>query len=68
MTTVVVGITIVNAKVGVQLEMMGVLRDVGFYILATTVIIIYGIIGRLTLVDGCILLCLYFVLVIIVVV
>jgi len=48
--------------------MMGVLRDVGFYILATTVIIVYGIIGRLTLVDGYILLCLYLVLIIIVVV
>lgn len=67
-TTIVVGITIINAKTGVQLEEMSIWRDVGFYILATIVMIIFGAFGTLHLYDGVILLSLYIVLVILVVI
>lgn len=63
-TTLVVGMTILGAgESGVQLEPASIWRDVGFYIISTIIIIIFGAIGNLGIVAAIILLLLYALLV-----
>lgn len=63
-TTLVVGMTILGAgESGVQLEPASIWRDVGFYIVSTILIIIFGAVGNLGIIAAVVLLILYVLLV-----
>lgn len=58
--------TISNSPENIQLEPNTIWRDVGFYIISTVVIIIFGFIGELTILSSISLLLLYILMVFIV--
>jgi sodium/potassium/calcium exchanger 6 len=64
--SVVVAFTIRNTTIEIQLEPSSIYRDVGFYIVATLLTIIFGIIGKLTILSAILMLALYLLLVVVV--
>ncbi|CAD8059397.1 unnamed protein product [Paramecium sonneborni] len=65
--TLVVSITIINSQTYIVMKSYFIWRDILFYIFATIVVIIYGIIGELSLIDSSFLLIIYFILIIVVI-
>jgi Ca2+/Na+ antiporter len=64
--SVIVAITIKNVGSSVQLEATLFWRDIGFYVIATTGIIVFGLIGKLTYISAILMLLLYVALVLVV--
>lgn len=64
--TLVVGVTIINSQSYIVMKSYFIWRDILFYIVATIIVIIYGIIGEFSLIDSAFLLVIYIILVIIV--
>ncbi|CAD8144515.1 unnamed protein product [Paramecium octaurelia] len=64
--TLVVGITIINSQSYIVMKSYFIWRDILFYIVATIIVIIYGIVGGFSLIDSAFLLLIYIILVIIV--
>jgi Ca2+/Na+ antiporter len=58
--------TIFSSPNDIQLEANSIWRDVGFYILSTLVIIVFGVIGELTTMSAITMLACYCLLVVIV--
>lgn len=67
-STLVIGITIINSKSFIVMKPYFVWRDLFFYIFSTFVIIMFGIIGEFSLFNSISLLLLYFVLIIIIII
>ena len=65
--TLVVGITIINSQTYIVMKSYFIWRDILFYILATIIVIIYGILGEFSLIDSSIILIIYNILVIVVI-
>jgi sodium/potassium/calcium exchanger 6 len=64
--SIVVAMTIFSSPNDIQLEANSIWRDVGFYILSTLVIIVFGVIGELTTMSAITMLACYCLLVVIV--
>ena len=64
--SIVVAMTINNSKTDIKVEFNTLWRDVGFYIISTVVIIVFAIIGELTMVSCSIMLGIYVLLVLVV--
>ena len=65
-TTIIIALTIFDSKEDIQLNKNTVYRDIGFYILSTFNMVVFGIIGELTVITSLILLIQYVILVVIV--
>lgn len=66
MTSIIVAMTIRNSKENIQLEPASIWRDVGFYIIATISVIVFAIIGNLSIISAIIMLTEYALLVLVV--
>lgn len=64
--SIVVALTIKNSKEDIQLEPSSIWRDVGFYILATLSVVLFAVIGELTILTAIIMLLEYVLMVVVV--